>query len=1317
MRRLQEEQKNNEFLMQSKSTTINALQTEIEELGKKLEAVTEDKKESSLQAEKVELQEMSLKHQMTRIANEREFYQNQVDSLTLELNNQSSELSNIRKEKAAQFVEMQSTIDEKDDIINKLQEELSTLKELTDKKDEHIDSLAKRIKEINDASVQFEVQYQAEIEEMKSLASHHSSAYEKEKKTNQQLLDTIEEMQKLLLDGQQAQQDLEETLTRATMESQKVIKFKDEVIKKLDDEITRLKAQAVAKIQEDLEEEVDHYFPTASATHKVFKSNMSLSQIYNEYIVLQDKLDASQIENNRLKEQLNQLIEEAEQKTPFIHQKVQESRKSLQTIRDLQIQLAKVTNEKDSLIEEKENLIQMTNYLNREIARLEQTSHDLALQVRSLIATVHEAKGYELARQENVPERETEESAANRIITQHLVTFDDITSLQVNNQRLIFSIRDLAAENERLVDQLKEKEQFSQQEMSKAFEEISKLTEERRRQAEMLSELMEAKSTLKSMAKSDESNRRSPGFNSDSSRMTMNETLVEMKESLRRIQAEATANKADYEQKMKELNEDISHYRQELALVQTEKAKTESESEYIQEKMKLLQANFELTKKENCKLVESNSKLSRKLAKSEGNLAVLRKEISEIKGTRDKLEANILALQSERDLLRNNEKLLTQERDNLNKDYQEKSKLISTLQKIQDNFARLESESSKGVYLQLEKLEKEATYFKGKLVEEEQKAKNLVQAHSKQIADLHQKIDFELKKNAELREAIVLTESRLHVVESELKVIKSNFEQDRARSKDELRDNPEQLKKIREMEDKWSKAEAMVKELREENEQLKNKVNEKEEKTKKLALQARSRIAALTQQKKALEAEKEAFLKRITELETLVSQAESQTNQNKLLTKRLEETEKLARSASSQAKTFKIENDNLNRMNAELREKVDTLEENAKKNSLRFKTLSSGSAIKLNRLKALEESQARMLAQQEQFEKFQAQLSSTQHSQSSTSSSTVPTGSSAASTSGFVGTSSVNVPTPSSSSSSSSTSSSTGLVRHPVLPQKQVPPAPKPTPRASIRPLSVSRLPPISRSTTSTPGHVAVVAVQPNTEESAQLVPQATVAPTVVAAPTPTAAAAAASSSEPIMSSSTSTSTSSIPLSSTAMSSSTPSPSPAASTPVNSSNNNQPPISSSEATPQLERLSRPAEVVPSTRDNQSSELRITSSQGNSNSNNTLNQEPSVTTSDESGETSRQGLKRQRESPSPSTSRPQLQEDDGSKKVRLEEGNIVDQEIMYDTQQDILTHEQDDFVDESKESEVNESSPDQLPVVASQEVQQENEYQQEEYIRK
>ncbi|XP_074600284.1 nucleoprotein TPR-like [Brevipalpus obovatus] len=880
VKRMEEEKSNADFLLECKNKEIRSIQDVVKNLTLRLESSGKNEMENTIKSEDIRMRELSLELQERRIQHERDFYQKQMDALENEINQHVKESKDYQRQKTTQIMDLESRLDLANDQIKRLSEESNHFKQLSDKKDQHIDDLAHKIRELNEATNQMESHFQNEIKELKNIIDMNEVSLEKERKMAKELVENLSEMQNTLIQSHQAQEELDQTLKQFNEGYEKNLNSKNEVIAELEEQITKLKAEAAAKVQEEFEDQMDIYFPSASSTCKIFNSNMTLSEFYHEYRLLSHRLEEEASEKNRLKEQVRELIAEAEQRGPFIHHKINENKRNAQIVGELQGAVSALISEKEQLIADKEESEQLVKHLQRELQRQEQHIIDTKRQVASLLKSVCQLQNIPMS-DSSEPLVDVSTGTANDIITQRLITYSDLNDLLSKNDQMIVALRDLGARSDELSRELALKEAVSRQDMEKLQEEVKKLMEERQRQTMILEELTQKRDGPRSRLSID-SEMRSPIKSSVSSaKNTVDDAISDMKMTLKKMADEASIIRAESDQKIKDLNEEIAGMREKITSLEAEKAKIESLNEFNQEKTKVLQANFETVKKENSAYNERNNKLCQKIAKLEGNNKLLKTQLTEIEAVRKRLEASIAAIQSERELLRNNERLLTQERDSLRREYEEKSKLIVTFQSIQANFQRLESESAKGLHLQIEKLERELASAKSLLDATEKDKRDSVQIYSKQISDLQLKINEEIHNNARINEELYSVKQKLHGTEVELRILKAAQAnqpppppqpqpivqpQPIIRVKEKLVDNPKLIAKIKELE---SALEASKKEVASLKNELQTSAT-RAEKLKTLSDQARQRLSLIIQQKKDLTKERDDLAKKVRELEAAI---------------------------------------------------------------------------------------------------------------------------------------------------------------------------------------------------------------------------------------------------------------------------------------------------------------------------------------------------------------------------------------------------------------------------------------------------------------
>lgn len=746
-------------LLERRMNEVTQLQEEIRVLNIQLQHANEGKLEIILKGEEIEKKNLELQYQEIRMQQERELFQKQIDALNEELSQKIRQLALIRRERDVQLYDIQSNFDKKSEELNRCKDEILILKQNVEKKDKHIESLADRIREIQQQSCQLENNYKNEIAAQNSLLELHKKTNADLKASNEKHFKTIEEMQLLLRAGKKANEDLEQAL------QENKIKYKEEIAK-WQEQISELKkelkrAQENAEIQSyvNLEKEVEKYYPNATTTNKIIQNNLNFSNVYTEYIRLQKELEQEKLESSQLRAQLDLVAKEANENGPLLVRKIQEHQKDLLSMSELQTQLNSLLTEREQLLQDKDNLIRINTQFQREIKRQEQDNSILALQVRRLIQSVQEAKGFAVS-YEQEDEISSSDNLASNVLSSKILTFKDIEDLQTKNQMLLRKVNEQQ-------EQIKQFEQGLNESNDKIINdclmEIEKLKNERRQQNEMFEALIQEREMLKSYGHDVIQTLPRTFSSTPKTSRTNLEDVSEFKNSLEKMNNEFSRFRQESDCKIRELSQENEKYRKDLANSKIEITKVTSELNFNQEKLQLYKTNMEQYQRENAVLKENNIKISEKLKNSEQQIISLRQDVLSSQDTIKRLEILNNSLKNERDFARTNEAKFKQERDSLIHEKEDRSKFMTSWQSFQDNLEKFESDKMANLKLQIDRLEKESRHFKLSY-EKEQKlhgeTNSILEKVKKETQD---KLDSEIEKLKKLQNELSAIHSKVHL--------------------------------------------------------------------------------------------------------------------------------------------------------------------------------------------------------------------------------------------------------------------------------------------------------------------------------------------------------------------------------------------------------------------------------------------------------------------------------------------------------------------------------------------------------------------------
>ncbi|GIY63121.1 hypothetical protein CDAR_492362 [Caerostris darwini] len=749
---LNQEKRNLTEQLDKRRNEIDKLNAELKSLSDQVKAANSAKFEAIASSEESKLKESSLQHQVHRLEQEKKLLNRQINDLHAELTQKNSEIHTLKIERSNNSLELTIEIEEQASRINMLEDKLDYYKKLIEEKNNRIEQLAESIRQQNDSYSRSEEQFNLELNTQAKLMDIHKTASEENQKRLQELMRAFEEAQKLL------------------KESNDSLKLKEE-LKKVQDTSHGLNQETIEKI-----------FPVAAATSKVLHSGMTLTELYGEYVRLQNELQQQKNENANLSQELKQIISEIEEKTPIINQKMQEYDKLNEIISCLKSQLATALCDYEKVLEERNDAKRIGNLCGRENARLKSQVSDLNRQVQVLLKEVEEARGGVIKNNRDKPALSEEEEvtssddvSAAKIISRHLVTFRDIEEIQLKNQKLLTVIKDLSQQHEEMEKKLStEITTKFEKEIVNLSVQLENLQKKRVQQSEMLETIIRQRDMYRVLLTSQGFSESLLGPADQSTSMLQNTPfspdpqLKEAKSAMAQLQTEFNNYKKEKAENERILNETIDQMRTDLSDFRIENTKLSSQIEFYNERIKILHSNAEMYKKEIASFTEKGKQNSELIAKHQKSVNSLRQDLMKAQEKISRADVTIENLKAERDLLKNVEARLLQEKESVVREQMYQSKMMANLQAVQNNLERIESESKRNLTNQIEKYEKENAVLKTKVENAHEEYRSAVKIWEKQKKELQSKIDFEIERNRKMHDDLIDAYSQVHALNQEL---------------------------------------------------------------------------------------------------------------------------------------------------------------------------------------------------------------------------------------------------------------------------------------------------------------------------------------------------------------------------------------------------------------------------------------------------------------------------------------------------------------------------------------------------------------------
>lgn len=386
-----------------KDEELSRLKEEIKVLQEQLQKEMDNKCEARAQLGDVESRMLRLDDREKVIVQERVMFNAQLNALEKQLATKTEELLTIRRDTSGHSVILETHMARLQDEHNQLQKQHTTLhkqytdlqKSCTNLQNEHIDEKQKMQVQLNS--------FQQELDAQRKLAELYR--VDSEMKNGQ-----VEELEKQLGEVKVKLDAIETSYSELARDSEEIVRKKSEFVELLRNELKSVREESENKGKL---EEISDRFPLAAQMNNLMgdsSSAMSLTQIYNRFVSVSEELVEEHLETERQRGYIQKLLDELQEKGPWLQQTLKKVETLTQDQNDLQLEMEQL----------REKLQQC------ECDRLRVQLNDLGRQVCRLL----------------------QQTDSEDMTSKHLVTFSTISELQKNNQSLLATVRELTGKKE-----------------------------------------------------------------------------------------------------------------------------------------------------------------------------------------------------------------------------------------------------------------------------------------------------------------------------------------------------------------------------------------------------------------------------------------------------------------------------------------------------------------------------------------------------------------------------------------------------------------------------------------------------------------------------------------------------------------------------------------------------------------------------------------------------------------------------------------------------------------------------------------------------
>lgn len=724
-------------------------------------------------AASAKFKEQSVQQQLEMAQRSAEFYEN-------ELQTKQAEALKFRKERGARIAELQRLNEEATaNLEAKTRTEQQLRKQVTQAQAKTQETLLTLQKE-REAFARKEQGYREDLDSTNRLLSMKDEQLLSQKK---RMLDVESRMEQVKKDGQDAVRRISEELAQATEGHDQATAE----VQSLQVEIARLKDEAqdagspgqigsAPQTPRPMNGSVlgrpSSPFGTPASARKSYNS---ASQAIAENASLRNQLSTVRFENQKLREEMDDMMTQLEAKVPEMQELHSENER-------LQREIQNMSHLSDESFKERDMAKKAAKKAEVALSNSQVEANILRNQVRDLSAQMQmmifnlEHRGQELTLEETLQLQRISRaegfatddmSDVDTLVTERLVVFRDIKDLQEKNQELLRVIHQLSEdmkneedaaakqqaiedrnENARLRDQIKE---F--QDRLKAF---SSRTEIIMKERDMFRRLADGKKHGEGASSVDDDSHVLASIEENSA---AGDGIPDYASLLRDLQASTEAYRAEMAVDRDTLKTQVRTLSSEKNALQAENSKIQSQLSLASERYEMLQGNFASLQTENSELQKRVQTLSESAARQDLVTQQAAEELVEVKSQADSLRSENSNLRAEKNLWKDIQERLSKDNEALTAERSRLNGLLATQETLKNERDLNDAEAKRRMQAELESAQTELSGLRRKLAEEQDGYKMLQQRKEYDAQTAQKRIDELSSTLSQLREELVATKT------------------------------------------------------------------------------------------------------------------------------------------------------------------------------------------------------------------------------------------------------------------------------------------------------------------------------------------------------------------------------------------------------------------------------------------------------------------------------------------------------------------------------------------------------------------------------
>ncbi|KAL0576947.1 Protein mlp1, partial [Marasmius crinis-equi] len=710
------------------------------------------------QVREIRASETSMKFKLDTLSQQLELTKSESERVNAELVARSEEFAQYRRTKQADLVTLQANLDAVTQSNNSTQATLKALQSSHANQTHQLTQALTKVQDLTGQLAEQEATYSSEANALKRLVA----ALEEREKQAREIVESIEEDWA----GVGARAETREAELKADLEremkARESAEIKIEKLEKVLEKMGRgelpLPGRPDTPLGTTEEGAMMGLSPTVAMASRVQKTGKGFTEVYAEYVRLQDEYSKKCAEYDHMDRTLGEVLAQIEERAPILAQQRVEYERVQAEASQLAAQLSQALSDRDAQSHLAQENAQKITKSAKENQLLHQQLDDLGRQVRTLLK--------EIARRDdpNMPSDEDLESTVppaediGSVITNHLVLFRSIDALQEQNQKLLKITRELG---QKLENEERDYKAVMEREQAEAIKEAHEVMQqmETQHQAALRSKdaIIQAYLKENEVMKIQDKRRQASNVHAGPSDIIPGDS--ELAEELAEMQSRFNAYRT-------EMGVDVGRYREEAAIAQRESAalqaalaKANAKIDYLSDRSRMNQEEFALHRQELEELKKRNTQLFDQWTRVDIECGRVTEDLRSNASKLEQFRVECANLRAEKSIWESVQNRLTEENKTLAMERSHLSDLMTNVQKMHSDLERSGENDRRRLESQLQLLEGQTQDLRTQLLQERDNIRQVTLQKDIELKDLQTRLDKTTRDLSSTRESLAIAET------------------------------------------------------------------------------------------------------------------------------------------------------------------------------------------------------------------------------------------------------------------------------------------------------------------------------------------------------------------------------------------------------------------------------------------------------------------------------------------------------------------------------------------------------------------------------